>query len=55
MFFKKYRISNLHFTVKNLQINYIVKYLKKYEGHTNKFKKVHEFFSKFFDTQKTCD
>ena len=43
---KEKNVSNTRFVFhsKNLQINYIVKYLKKYEGLTNKFKKIHKFF-----------
>ena len=45
-FFKEKNVSNTRFVFhsKNPQINYTVKYLKKYEGLTNKFKKIHKFF-----------
>jgi hypothetical protein len=53
-FFKKFFLSYTRFAFhsKNSQINYTVKYLKKYEGPTNKFKKNYEFFLKFSDIIK---
>ena len=54
IFLNEKNISYTGFTFhsKNTQINFRVKYLKKYKGPTNKFKKFHKCFWNFLISEK---
>jgi hypothetical protein len=56
IFLKEKNISYTGFAFhsKNSQIKYTVKYLKKYKGPINKFKKLHEFSWNFLISRKAC-
>jgi len=50
---KNISYTGFAFHSKNTQNNFRVKYLKKYKGPTNKFKKVHKCFRNFLISEKT--
>jgi hypothetical protein len=50
---KNISYTGFAFHSKNTQINFRVKYLKKYKGPANKFKNVHKYFWNFLISKKT--